>query len=58
MYKCNNCLSKVTEPLIDYEMHGFSYGRGEKVLLCPFCKISDLTSHVEEDDEMSGEEDD
>ena len=45
-YVCLNCERDFDEPETYTEMHGFTYGPGEKIYLCPFCGSEDFIDAI------------
>ena len=45
-YVCLNCEQTFDDPMVHIEMHGFTYGPGEKLYLCPFCGSEDFIDAI------------
>lgn len=50
MYKCENCGSIFSEPIVIKETHGFSRPPYECFDACPFCKDTEIVERAEEKD--------
>lgn len=45
-YVCLDCEQTFDEPKVYVEMHGFTYGPGEQIAICPWCGHDEITEAI------------